>query len=87
MGNAKGKAPRKKRPGRPKRDPNKVFRLRLNLWLIRGEDDDLIALFENASKEELAAVAKRAWRMGASGMQQVEQDDTAALLDTLFDDL
>ncbi len=79
--------PKKVRKGRPKRDRNSVFQLRLNMWLIRGEDDDLIALFENVPTDERVQLAKLAWRKGAASMQQVEVDNTEELLDALFNEL
>jgi len=86
MSNAKGKR-KKTRSGRPKRDPDKVFRMRLNLWFIRGEDDDLIGLFENVPIAERSQIAKIAWRKGSANMQSTEEEDAEELLDALFDEL
>ena len=86
MPNAKGKR-KKTKSGRPKRDPNKIFRVRLNLWFIRGEDDDLIGLFENVSVAERSQIAKIAWRKGSDNMYVAEEENAEELLDALFDEL
>lgn len=71
--------------GRPRRDPATIVKYDVTPYLIRGEDDDLIAIIEAAPPKKRWATMKLMMRSGVSAMPSnaVVEDDS--ILDELLD--
>lgn len=74
----------KQRIGRPPRRKNEVVRFQILLWLIRGEDDDIIKMLNDVEPKERSRFIKRILREGPAKLAQNEQADAGQLIDDLF---
>lgn len=77
--------PKKKTRGRPRIDPAKVYETVVKVRLIRGEDDDLIEIFEKTAPGKLWPTVKLAMRggIGTISFDDVEEDDDDFIPDFL----
>ncbi len=67
--------------GRPRRASNIVVH-QVKLWLVPGQDDDLIEFFAGLTEGGKAAAVKSAMRSGnIASYENSEDDDMEALLD------
>ena len=66
--------------GRPSRNPDDVVKFRVWVYLIRGEDDDLIEQLEHLEPRQRWKIMKQLMRQGIDGMpeaQETSEDDMA----------
>lgn len=74
----------KPRVGRPPRKKNEVVRFQILLWLIRGEDDDIIKMLNDVDPKERSRFVKRILREGPAKSSHEEQVSNEQLVDDLF---
>lgn len=74
----------KPRVGRPPRRKNEVVRFQILLWLIRGEDDDIIKMLNDVEPKERSRFIKRILREGPAKLVHDEPVNTEQLVDDLF---
>lgn len=73
----------KPKRGRPKRDPDSIVVFDVTPYLIRGEDDDLIAIIEAAPPKKRWATMKQMMRSGVANAPKniIVEDELDDLVD------